>query len=361
MKINHITTAHPRNDTRVFHKIFKDIKTNFEPVFLYVADGLGDDDMHGVIDVCRGKPTNARITKIFFMTKHLLGKRGQIMHFHDPELVPLMLLLSMKNKIVFDIHEDFLASIPQKFRYGPLRFFIKIVLLMLLYFASSRFYFVLAEADYKRKYRSKLITSVVKNYPDLDKLAVSRVSSRKIAGTVNLLYIGSMTVERGFSVMCDIVLKLNRRSTQMRYELHLIGDGPALSSLAPSPFVTAHGRLDIESAYTFSQSCHFGLCLLWPTENYINSIPTKILEYNAVNLPFFVSDFTFYKSICANFRGAISVRHDDVDTVVEHIEKCVNDKALYRDLVENDNYASDYSWSEQKERLLGLYNSILGS
>ena len=185
-----------------------------------------------------------------------------------------MLILSLKNRVIFDIHEDFLSSIPVKFNSKLSSFLIKQVLSFLLRLSSHRFYFVLAEADYQRKYNSKLSTALVMNFPDTQMLKNSRVLDRNLNDKVKLLYIGSVTVERGAETMCDIVKLLNQKSCKERYELHLIGDGPSLSKIKPAPYITMHGRLDLLRAYEFSKSCTRP-SLLHPTENYLNSIRPK--------------------------------------------------------------------------------------
>lgn len=359
MKINHVTTAHPRNDTRVFHKIFKSVKRRHGSVKLYVSDGKGNDYDNVVIDTCQGNRNSSRITKIFRMAKSLIRKRNEIIHFHDPELIPLMLILSLRNHVIFDIHEDFLSSIPVKFNSGILKLLIKQMLKFLLILGTYRFYFILAEADYKRKYNSRLSTSVVLNLPDLDLLKGSFVTDRPIAKTVKLLYIGSLTVERGIETMCEIITRLNEKSDQKRFELHLIGDGPAVHYLKPSPFIVLHGRLDLLKAYDFSRFCHFGLCLLHPTENYLNSIPTKILEYNAVNLPFFVSDFPFYRLISEELSCAMTVDYENVDFIVSQIQEFSANEALYCNMLAKWTYQQGNVWAEQEKNMFVLYDHIL--
>jgi hypothetical protein len=54
-KIIHLTSVHPRNDTRIFFKECKSLSVNGYDVYLVVADGLGNknDDNVNVVDVGR--------------------------------------------------------------------------------------------------------------------------------------------------------------------------------------------------------------------------------------------------------------------------------------------------------------------
>lgn len=358
MNLNHVTTAHPRSDTRVYNKIFKSIRERDRHCTLFVADGLGHDVEENIIDVCNGISSLSKFKKNGKMYKALASKRGEIIHFHDPELIPLMLALSLKNTIIFDIHEDFLASIPLRMSSKITASFFKCVLALLLFIATYRFHFILAERDYFRNYQSKKSTHLVRNYPDLDAFAALSVNSRQLKNPIRLFYVGSITEERGVSAMCSIVSKLNLRSAAENFELHLIGDGPGLSKIPESPAIIKHGRLDLQASYRLSKSCHFGLCLLSPTENYVNSIPTKILEYDVLNLPFFVSDFPFYKDICKELTCAIPVRHDDTDGVVARILQYVATPDIYQKFFDGSSSTHSYSWTSEEAELSRLYDNL---
>ncbi len=48
MKIAHLTSVHPRYDTRIFHKECKFLAAEGHTVYLVVADGKGDAEEGGV-------------------------------------------------------------------------------------------------------------------------------------------------------------------------------------------------------------------------------------------------------------------------------------------------------------------------
>ena len=48
MKVAHLTSAHPRLDTRIFHKQCRSLSAAGHRVHLVVADGKGEEQREGV-------------------------------------------------------------------------------------------------------------------------------------------------------------------------------------------------------------------------------------------------------------------------------------------------------------------------
>ena len=111
MKITHLTSAHPRYDTRIFIKECSSLAKieNYE-VSLIVADGKGDEVKNGIHIYDVGK-LQGRLNRIFKTTKKVFKKAieldSDIYHLHDPELLWIGRLLKQAGKtVIFDAHED---------------------------------------------------------------------------------------------------------------------------------------------------------------------------------------------------------------------------------------------------------------
>ncbi|HIP17944.1 MAG TPA: glycosyltransferase family 1 protein, partial [Sulfurovum sp.] len=110
-KITHLTSAHPRYDTRIFVKMCSSLaKKDHYEVSLIVADGKGDEFKNGIAIYDVGR-LQGRVNRIFKTTKQVFQKAfeldSDIYHLHDPELIPIGLKLKRLGKIViFDAHED---------------------------------------------------------------------------------------------------------------------------------------------------------------------------------------------------------------------------------------------------------------
>ena len=102
MKICHLTSAHPRYDTRIFHKECKSLNNNGYNVYLIVADNLGNEIKDGIniFDVGRDKLGRIiRFTKTTFkIFKKAIQIDAEIYHFHDPELIFFAYMLKLKEE-----------------------------------------------------------------------------------------------------------------------------------------------------------------------------------------------------------------------------------------------------------------------
>src|SRR5438132_207075 len=109
----HLTTVHPREDVRIFLKEIRTIREHFGAgsVGLLVMDGKGDNELKSIPVFDLGKPPKGRIKRMIYGAvrgyKRLRQLSPNLIHFHDPELIPLALLLKIFGiRIIYDVHED---------------------------------------------------------------------------------------------------------------------------------------------------------------------------------------------------------------------------------------------------------------
>ena len=112
IKITHLTSVHPRYDTRIFIKMCSSLakNKNYE-VSLVVADGKGNEVKNGVNIIDVGANSGGRISRMTKTVKKVFKKAKEldsdIYHLHDPELIPIGLKLKkIGKKVIFDAHED---------------------------------------------------------------------------------------------------------------------------------------------------------------------------------------------------------------------------------------------------------------
>ena len=110
MNIVHLTSVHPRYDTRIFLKECRTLAKAGHQTALIVADGKGDESLDGVAIHDVGAPSG-RLERIHKSTRDVFLKAkvldADVYHLHDPELIPAGLKLKKLGKrVIFDSHED---------------------------------------------------------------------------------------------------------------------------------------------------------------------------------------------------------------------------------------------------------------
>jgi hypothetical protein len=129
VRVAHLTSVHPSSDVRIFVKECQSLAAAGYEVFL-VATGKerrpGKEQMlaGGVHLITVAKPRNRmeRATRtawsILMVSRRL---RADVYHFHDPELIPIGILLKLLgNHVIYDVHEDVPRQILDKDWIHPL-------------------------------------------------------------------------------------------------------------------------------------------------------------------------------------------------------------------------------------------------
>ena len=299
IKITHLTSAHPRYDTRIFIKECCSLtKIEEYQVSLIVADGLGDEEKNGVAIYDIGQ-LEGRLNRIFKTTKKMLKRAieldSDIYHLHDPELMPIGLKLKkLGKKVIFDAHEDLPKQVMAK---HYLHSFVKKVLSASISivetFISKRVDYVVAATPLiKDKFVAKQIQSIaINNFPILDELIVIEPTFK----TNTLCYIGLLYETRGVKEIVqaieglDVKLIIAGKFFDKNFEEEIQG-------LAGWKQVDFRGFVDREGVKKILEESIAGLVTLHPTPSYVEAYPVKMFEYMSAGIAVISSNFPLYKS-----------------------------------------------------------------
>jgi glycosyltransferase involved in cell wall biosynthesis len=363
----HVTSAHDCNDSRIFYRECLSLaQAGYEVDLVAQAEA---DCVRGKVRIHAIRSFRSRLARFVLGPLLVLGKAWKrqygIVHFHDPELIFVGLLLKLAGKtVVFDVHENIVEQIRTK-DYLPLRRLVAACYLGLDWIAVKAFPLVLAERSYLDIYSGRGgDLTVVMNFPSLSLLDAFHVPQRSGNG---IFYIGGVSRSRGIDTMIDALQLLHRRGVDFTF--HCVGDAdPALMErIARSEQfreiadkVVFHGPLDIREGYEIARGCRIGVSILKPLQNYVRSYSTKIFEYMAVGLPVVTSNFPLYRDVVEASECGLCVDPEDPAEVADALEHILaNPKAADR-MGMNGRLAAErtYNWEHEEAKLLALYDRL---
>lgn len=365
-KVVHLTSAHPRDDIRIFFKECRSLAGGGYDVHLVVADGLGDAELDGVSihDVGR---LPGRLNRMLRSTRRVLAVAkkldGDLYHLHDPELLTIALQLKRLGKrVVFDAHED----VPKQLLGKPyLRPWVLRILSWLFAefecIVCSRLDGIIAATPSIREKFKKINSNTVdiNNFPMLGELD-SGLSWEEKAPEV--CYVGSIVAIRGIR---ELVRALEYLDGSIR--LNLVGTfaEPAVESevkgYAGWTHVNPLGLKDRQGVCDVLGRSVAGLVTLHPVINYLDALPIKMFEYMSAGIPVIASDFPLWREIIEGSGCGILVNPERPEEIAEAINYLVLHPAEAERMGANGqtSVVDRYNWAVEERRLLDYYGRLI--
>lgn len=368
--IIHITTVHYRYDVRVNYKYCQSLSKAYNDVTLLVADGNGFEKIGNLQIVDIGKPKFGRIGRLFFgnikVFIYLIRCQTSIIHFHDPELLPIAFLMKLLGrKVVYDMHENLPLEILTK-NYVP-RVFRKFLSFAINNFQQFTFRYVpviFAEISYVKYFPLASHKETILNYP-LNNIANNKLIINK-EKEFTLGYMGGVTVERGAIVILKAVEKLREDGIAV----NLIFVGPVAEEVSESliynkatkeGWATFEGRLKPIDGWEKMSRCHVGLAILQDSPNFIESYPTKLFEYMLMGLPIITSNFPLYKEVIDESKCGATVNPSSIKEIASTISWLFDNRNEAVKIGERGRKIAEkkYSWESEFSKLETFYYNIL--
>jgi glycosyltransferase involved in cell wall biosynthesis len=365
LKVVHLTSVHPRYDTRIFIKICKSLVLNGYNVSLVVADGKGDEVKDGVSIFDVDATTGGRLSRMTKTTLRVFEKAkeldGDIYHVHDPELIPTGLRLKkLGKKVIFDAHEDLPKQILSKPYLNKVS---KRILTKIFawyeYWSLPKFDYLIAATPFIRDKLLKINPNTVdiNNFPLLNELGILSWTHKENA----VAYIGGISEIRGIK---EVISSL---SFTQNMRLNLAG---SFSENIFEEKIKQHenwskvnklGFLSRQQVSEVLGKSHAGIVTFLPEPNHINAQPNKMFEYMSAGLPVIASNFLLWREIIEGNQCGICVDPRNPKAIGDAMQYLFDNPQKAEQMGKNGRKAVEqkYNWSMEEKKLLTLYKNLL--
>jgi glycosyltransferase involved in cell wall biosynthesis len=371
MKICHLTSVHPPEDIRIFVKECRYLKQAGFDVSLivgnsetYIKDGV---KIFGV-EINAGNRYMRILKGPQKVYQKALEIDADIYHFHDPELLPIGLLLKKKGKkVIYDVHEDVPEQVMSKeWIPSTLRSSISKQVKRIEKYAASRFDAVVTATptinDRFKMYNPKSFT--VHNFPITNELiGDGKIEDSTPVSEKTAIYIGGITKLRGIAEMVDAIEVVNNHKS---ITLTLAGKfSPEsleedMQSKSGWKYVDHAGWLNRDEVKNYLGNAFAGLVLLHPEPRYTVSYPIKLFEYMSAGIPVIASNFPLWEQIVNESKCGICVDPLNIEQIAEAILSIHTNPQAAKEFGENGRKAilNKYNWEKEAEKLVNIYNQL---
>jgi glycosyltransferase involved in cell wall biosynthesis len=355
-----ITTVHPPFDNRIFHKQARSlVKAGYRVTLIAQHDRHEVVNDVEIIPLSKSHNRMLRMLRTVIAFRLALKQKADVYHFHDPELIPVCLILKLLGKrVIYDVHEDYPSQIITK-HWIPsiLRKPLSILMNIVERIGARVFDGIVVVSDSHKERFPEEKRVVISNFPSLEYFK-ELMKPREIQSELPVaIYTGLLSRKRGikqvveaFSLLKGVELWLVGRFDERSFQEEI---EPSISSN-----VKIWGLKPFEEVVKLLKGANIGISCLLPLPIYLNTLPTKILEYMAAGIPIVASDFPFYRDFVDGC--GLLVNPLDPEDIARAVRQLLDNPELMQDMgKEGQRRVKEiYNWEQESQKLLSFYRRI---
>jgi glycosyltransferase involved in cell wall biosynthesis len=369
-----LTTVHNPLNTRVYYKEARAAVEAGHDVSM-IAHDVPTDESYSVEFYSLGTAKTRLHRWLHIPRTYVIARKinADIYHFHDPELLPVGVLLAQRTDsgVIYDAHEDYGQNAIEYREWIPsqLRPTVKKTFPYIQSGLANRLDTVITTtasiADQFRRFGHSHV-EVIHNYPRTEDISISDVPFEKQA-EVTLVYVGSFEHIHGLIPMLRLISELVDRDTDI--ELVMIGEfDNAERERRANEFLEDHGIRDhvrfvgyvpYEQIFSYLHLGDIGVCLV-DKKRCEYALPTKIFEYMYSRTPVLATDAEAIRPYVTSKVGRLVSQTDPPEQADAVLELHSNPDELDqmgkrgRELVKQK-----YNWENEARRLNTIYDALL--
>lgn len=364
LNVCHLSSGHEYYELRIFQKECSSLAKRFAVTLIIPKVDCGYVNNVKTIPFKKYSSTLGRFlfapVRMYFMAK---GIHAGVYHFHDPELIftGILLKLTTKAKVIYDVHEDVAGSIRTRKKYGSI--FSDIISVLFSVFekhAARCFDSVICATDrIAVNFKGYCAPEAIYNYPIMDKFI-----DEGACKDGSIVVFGNMSVVRGITQVCEAMRILNEDYGQ-HIKLRLVGQISPQSMEYKilknyGEYIEYTGWMDIEEAYKLVQKSVIGLVTYLPAPNHDHCMPNKMFEYMNYGMPVICSRFEEMRNIVEKNGCGICVDPENSTDIAKALCDLIENPEKMKTMGENGKRVvrDNYNWRVMENRLYHIYNSL---
>jgi glycosyltransferase involved in cell wall biosynthesis len=275
----------------------------------------------------------------------LLKQRADIYQFHDPELIPVGLLLKLvfRKRVIYDLCEDFPSMMLNK-RYLPSEF--RGIVNAVVKFAEStaaKHLDGIVTADPLTLRRLARVRGsrklVFLNFPILHYFPAKPAATTQF----DFVYRGGLSERAGVLLLFEAMRAMVRRGRRPRVlligytddEVSLAAIEAASKDKILAGLIEIRGRIPHEEMAATLSLAKVGLCPLRPIPKFLLNIPVKVWEYWACGIPAIATNLPPIRPFFRDGQYGMLVPPDDAQALADACEWMMDHPAEAQEMGRN--------------------------
>ncbi|WP_414578364.1 glycosyltransferase family 4 protein [Anabaena sp. CCY 9402-a] len=370
MRVVHLSTIHRAQDIRIFYKECVTLAKAGYEVHLLVSHPPAHQ-LEGVffhaIERVTNYPRLERIWRRLSSAYHLAASlQAEIYHFHDPELIPVGILLQrLGAKVIYDVHEDTPWEAISLSKNNPVMGWSKFGIWSVLEAIAQATLdgFVCVTPKIAQKFPPTK-TVLVRNFPLTAELqAAVAINTAEDIKANNIIYAGGITAIRAIREMVSAIALLPET---LASKLLLLGEfSPITLKTEVEQFpgwqnVKSLGWQSRDHLVQYLAQARVGLVIFHPERDHLEALPNKLFEYMAAGLPIVASDFPLWREIIEGVGCGLLVNPLDPQEIAKAIQYLLENPEVSAAMGRRGQEAvrTQYNWEIESQKLLDFYHKI---